>query len=478
MEYLLHNATIVTGKFSRRGSIAVSGERIKDIWLEENGLAVPSDPDKAVRWDSLPGATVSEHPACRVLDLSGKMVLAGGIDAHVHFREPGMTHKADMESESEAALLGGVTSFIDMPNTSPPTISAERLWEKLALAGGRCHANYGFHIGATNSNLTEIDRIIRNGWNDGAKTISKADFGGIKVFMGSSTGNMLVDDGEALAGFFRESEKTVLVHSEDEAIIRENLAAAEARYGVNIPFRAHKDIRSRSACIKSTARALELAMKYGTRLHILHVSTREETEMIRAAKTYSPHITAETSANYLWFCSDDYDRMGSRLKCNPSVKDAGDRSALRQALKSGIIDTIGSDHAPHLAGEKDRKYLSAPSGLPSVRQTLPVLMTVAAEEEIPAERIASVFSEKAAEMFGIRERGFLKPGYYADITIVDPDKEWIISQETDGYRCGWTPYEGVRLRGRVEYVFINGKLAVENGKMTDCQTAGQRLEFG
>ena len=229
MEYLLHNATIVTGKFSRRGSIAVSGERIRDIWLEENGLAVPSDPDKAVRWDSLPGATVSEHPACRVLDLTGKMVLAGGIDAHVHFREPGMTHKADMESESEAALLGGVTSFIDMPNTTPPTTSAERLSEKLALADGRCHANYGFHIGATNSNLQEIDRVLRNGWNDGAKAISKVDFGGIKVFMGSSTGNMLVDDDEALAGFFRESEKIVLVHSEDETIIRNNLAAAEAR---------------------------------------------------------------------------------------------------------------------------------------------------------------------------------------------------------------------------------------------------------
>ena len=223
---------------------------------------------------------------------------------------------------------------------------------------------------------------------------------------------------------------------------------------------------------------LELAMKYGTRLHILHVSTREETEMIRAAKTYSRHITAETSANYLWFCSDDYDRMGSRLKCNPSVKDAEDRSALRQALKSGIIDTIGSDHAPHLAGEKDRKYLSAPSGLPSIRQTLPVLMTVAAEEEIPAERIASLFSEKAAEMFGIRERGFLKPGYYADITVVDPDKEWIVSQGTDGYRCGWTPYEGIRLRGKVEYVFINGRLAVENGKKTDCRASGQRLSFG
>ena len=455
---LLYGGTLVTGKECGPGAVLIAGDRIAGVYFENGG-------------DGKDRACIEEWKgkADERVDVAGKIIMAGGIDAHVHFREPGMSHKADMETESRAALLGGVTSFIDMPNTKPATVTLESVEEKAAMAAGRSYANYGFHLGATNDNLGELE--------DAAGNHGK-DFGGIKVFMGSSTGNMLVDSAETLEGIFSIKGKPVLVHCEDELTIRDNLARATERYGQEIPFGMHPEIRSRRACILSSARALELAMDKGTALHLLHVSTAEELKMAAAAKVHNPHITVETSANYLWFSDKDYDRLGSRVKCNPSVKTEADRAALREGLESGVVDTIGSDHAPHLAGEKDRKYLSAPSGLPSVRQTLPVLMTVAAEEEIPAERIASVFSEKAAEMFGIRERGFLKPGYYADITIVDPDKEWIISQETDGYRCGWTPYEGARLRGRVEYVFINGKLAVENGKMTDCHTAGQRLEFG
>lgn len=485
MDYFLHNATVVTGSHAGTGSIAITGKRISGIWTRDNGLAVSetglavSETGQPVTWENLPDTISSAHPGCRILDLTGKLAFAGGIDAHVHFREPGMTHKGDMESESLAAVLGGVTSFIDMPNTSPPATSADRLAEKLELARGRCHANYGFHIGASDGNLAHIRALLHNGYSGGENCgVTPEDFGGIKIFMGSSTGNMLVDDNETLDGFFREKSKIILVHSEDETIIRKNLADAEARYGEDIPFSAHKDIRSRAACIKSTAKALELAMKYGTRLHVLHVSTREEVEMIRAAKAYNPGITAETSANYLWFSSEDYDRMGSRLKCNPSVKDPGDRAALRKALADGVIDTIGSDHAPHLAAEKDRKYLSAPSGLPSIRQTLPVLLTLAAEEGLAAERIASVFSEKAAAMFGIRDRGFLKTGYYADITVADPNAERSVSQETEGYRCGWTPYGGVRLKGTVETVFVNGKPAVIGGAAADGNHPyGEKLAF-
>lgn len=466
MNYLLHNATIVTSDGEKRGSIGISGDRISDIFgikdgmtgfpenhSGENGSAASKMP-----FDSLPDAVRQEFPECEVIDCTGKIALPGGIDAHVHFREPGMTHKADMESESMSALLGGVTSFIDMPNTNPPTTSAERLAQKLRMAEGRCHANYGFHIGATNGNYSQIEELIHGS----ASGMSAADFGGIKVFMGSSTGNMLVDDSNALSLFFRIKEKPILIHSEDETIIRQNLAQAQERYGEEIPFSAHKEIRSRKACIRSTARALELAMEYGTRLHVLHVSTKEEIDMIRAAKRINPHITAETSANYLWFDSTGYEKMGSHLKCNPSVKDPEDRAALREALLDGTIDTIGSDHAPHLLEEKDRKYLTAPSGLPSIRQTLPVLLTLAAEESIPLSRIASVFSENAAKILGIKDRGFIRTGCYADMVIADPSYERVIEESEEGYRCGWTPYQGISLKGAAETVFINGIPAVRD----------------
>lgn len=469
MNYLLHNVTAVTSEGEKRGSIAISGDRIGYIYGIKEGMTDSPDNDaeedpsaaRQIPFDSLPEAIRKKFPECEVIDCTGKIALPGGIDAHVHFREPGMTHKADMESESRAALLGGVTSFIDMPNTNPPTTSAERIAQKLHMAEGRCHANYGFHIGATNGNFSQISDLI----HDGAYGISAAEFGGIKVFMGSSTGNMLVDDSNALARFFGIKEKPILIHSEDEAIIRANLALAQERFGEDIPFSEHKEIRSRKACIRSTAKALELAMEYGTRLHVLHVSTKEEIEMIRAAKRISPHITAETSANYLWFDSTSYEKMGSHLKCNPSVKDPEDRAALREALLDGTIDTIGSDHAPHLLEEKDRKYASAPSGLPSIRQTLPVLLTLAAEEGIPMGRIASLFAENAARLFGITGRGFLRKGYHADIVIADPSYERVIEESREGYRCGWTPYQGIRLKGSAETVFINGIPAVREGIM-------------
>ena len=470
---LLHDLTVVTGDSECTGSISICGEYIDDVWLQDKDGNVVMD-GMSIPYSSLPDCYLRLHPDAAISCFDRLAAFAGGIDAHVHFREPGMTSKADMSSESLAAVLGGVTSFIDMPNTTPPTISASRLKEKLSMAAGRCWANYGFHIGATNSNAPEIASLIEGKEIDG---ITSGDFGGIKVFMGSSTGNMLVDDSDALSAFFMMKGKEVLVHSEDEGLIRKNLAEAKEKYGDNVPFSAHKDIRSRQACIRSTVRALELALKYGTRLHVLHVSTKEEIEMIRQAKRYNPLITAETSAGYLWFSSEDYDRLGSHLKCNPAVKDPEDREALREALKDGSIDTIGSDHAPHLVSEKARGYLDAPSGLPSVRQTLPVLLTVARDRGIPLSRIASVFSEKASATFGMKDRGCIRKGYKADIVIADPHERHTVTQTDDGYRCGWTPYEGIVLNGTIKTVFVNGQETVKDSRLNCGSPSGQKLAF-
>lgn len=465
--FLLHGATIITGEGTGTGSVGICGERISGVWYPDDEGMVRFN-DREIAFDALPDEFRKTYPESETEDIRGKILMAGGIDAHVHFREPGLTAKADIHTESLAAVCGGVTSFIDMPNTTPPTISEDRLREKLSLAEGRAYANFGFHIGATNSNLPEIKKM----------TVScPEDFGGIKVFMGSSTGNMLVDDDAALAGIFRGKTKCILVHCEDEHIIRENLKDAQERFGSLIPFSEHENIRSRKACIRSSARALELAMEYGCRLHLLHISTAEEIEMVRAAKQINKNITAETSINYLWFCDNSYASMGSKVKCNPSIKTAEDRAALREALKNGLIDTIGTDHAPHLENEKERPYLTAPSGIPSIQQSLPVLLTVASQEDIPLGKIASVFSEKPAEMFGISGRGFIKEGYFADIVIADPDKEFTVGKDNLKYKCGWSPYEGVRLKGAITEVFVNGRKTVGNGEVLTTTPFGEKLIF-
>ena len=282
--------------------------------------------------------------------------------------------------------------------------------------------------------------------------------------MGFSTGNMLFDSAEAMEKIFAIKEKPVLVHCEAEQTIKENLSEAVEKYGEDIPWQEHENIRSRRACIKSSIKALEMAIKFGTKLTLCHISTKEEIEMVRAAKLNNPLITAETSCNYLWFSDKDYERLGSRLKCNPSVKGEADRQALRDALRDGIIDTIGSDHAPHLLSEKDRKYRQAPSGLPSVQFSLPVLLTVADQEEIPLSRIASVFSEKAAEIYGLN-RGCLKEGWIADLVVFDYDREFTVTNDDVLSKCGWTPYDGARLKGVVESVYLAGKQVVSKGKL-------------
>ena len=440
---LLKDATLITADKVGKGSILIDADRIQEVWWADSE-------DYGFRTDFF----AKKNPEAEVSDLTGKHIIAGGIDAHVHFREPGLTHKADIATESLAAAAGGVTTVFDMPNTRPATTDAARLAEKIALAEGRCATNIGFHIGATNENAEQIAEWVKNG--DPQTGLKPSDIAGVKVFMGSSTGNMLVDESETLAKLFSIHEKPVLVHCEDEETIRRNTEKAIEKYGEDIPFCEHENIRSRMACIRSSIKALELAIKYGTRLTLCHISTKEEIEMVRAAKLNNPDIVAETSCNYLWFSNEDYDRLGSKVKCNPAVKTPADRTVLRNALRDGLIDTIGSDHAPHLLSEKDGPYTKVPSGLPSIQQTLPVLLTIAQQEDIPLEKIASVFSEKAAEIYSL-QRGKILAGWYADLVVVDLEKEFTVKAEEQLSNCGWTPYEGEMLKGVIEEVIINGK---------------------
>lgn len=445
---LLYNATLVTADREDVGAVLIDGEDIHKVYWKDEESCTEFEGRK-VPFEALP----EYHTDSQCIDLTGKHIIAGGIDAHVHFREPGLTHKADISTESRAAVAGGVTSVFDMPNTSPATISAEALAGKIRLSEGRSLAKIGFHIGASNSNADEICRLVREG--DETSGLKASDIPGVKVFMGSSTGNMLVDDGGSLDRLFAIKGKPVLVHCEDEAIIRGNMTAATEKYGEDIPFQQHEFIRSRQACIRSSIKALELAMKHGTNLVLCHISTKEELNMVQAAKAINPSIIAETSCNYLWFSNEDYNRLGSRVKCNPSVKTAKDREALIKALAEGVIDTIGSDHAPHLLSEKDGKYKQAPSGLPTIQQSLPVLLTIAYENEIPLTRITSVFSEKAGELYGLN-RGKIEKGYEADLVVFDYNKTFEVKQEDQKGKCGWTPYEGETLRGEIKAVYIDG----------------------
>lgn len=447
---LLHGATIITSKEAKKGSIIIKGNSYDAIYPDKEGNIEYNfngqEKSEKIRYTELP-ERFAETAKGEIYLLEGKHIISGGIDPHVHFRDPGLTAKADFNTESIAALLGGVTSIIDMPNTIPQTTDADTIAGKAAVAEAKCRTRFKFHIGATESNIDEIESLAR----------TNRYIAGIKVFMGSSTGGMLVKSDEALEKIFRIKDIPVLVHCEDEDIIKANLENAISRYGEDIPFKEHPAIRSRKACIKSSAKALDLAIRYGTRLHLCHISTREEAEMVRAAKQLNPLITAETSANYLWFCDDDYERLGAHIKCNPAIKTSADREALIEAVRNGIIDCIGSDHAPHLIEEKQGIYTKVPSGIPSIQQTLPVLLTIASANGIPLTTIASVFSENAGAIFGFRQGA-------ADFVVFDKDAEFTVNADDLAYKCGWSPYEGTVLKGKVEMTFINGTKITENGK--------------
>ena len=453
---ILKGGNVVCGKEVLRADIYIDGDRIAAIVPPDSAgsQAFPSAMENIFFQDA------------EVADMSGLTLMPGGIDAHVHFRQPGMTEKADIASESTAAVLGGITSFVDMPNTKPPTTILERLEEKYAIAAKSSIANYGFHIGAT----------ADGSFPDLPQESGTPAFG-LKVFMGSSTGNLLIDNDAALRKIFRDSPLPVLVHSEDEALIKAGLENVKARFGDDIPFSCHPLARPREACIKATRKAISLAGEYGTRLHILHVSTAEEVSLIRSAKSVYPGITAETSANYLWFSSEDYPRLGARIKCNPAIKDPSDRAALLEGIKDGTIDTIGSDHAPHLPAEKEAPYLCCPSGIPSIQQSLPVLITIAREHGIPLPRIAGLMATAPARILGIRDRGALAPGMMADIVAIDTDERFTAGSGqpdmTSGtaYKCGWTPYEGTELYGAIKHVLVNGVFEVRDGRLTGNSAA-------
>ncbi len=411
------------------------------------------------------GSGLTAPAGAQVIDLDGKLVLPGMIDDQVHFRDPGLTPKGDLVSESRAAVAGGITSFMDMPNTSPPTVTREALADKYARATGRVHANFAFYLGATNDNLDEI------------KALRSGEACGVKVFMGASTGNMLVDDRQALEGIFAHAPILVATHCEDSPTIWAAEAEQRERYGDDIPMALHPVIRSELACYKSSSLAVGLAQQYGTRLHVLHLTTAKELELFAAGPVADKRITAEACVHHLWFDDSDYASLGTRIKCNPAIKTAADREGLIAGVKTDVIDVIATDHAPHLLAEKNSPYARAPAGLPLVQHALLTLLEHHREGRFSLELIARKSAHAVAELFGVRDRGYIREGYWADLAIVDLATPTRVTPDNVLYKCGWSPFEGVEFRSTIAMTFVNGQLAYQDGHVSE-QPAGQRLIVG
>jgi dihydroorotase len=398
-----------------------------------------------------------------VLDARGKYLLPGMIDDQVHFREPGLTHKGDQATESAAAVAGGTTSFFDMPNVIPQTVTREALAEKYRNAAGRCHANYAFYFGATNDNVEEIARL------------QPGETPAVKIFMGASTGNMLVDNPQTLDGIFARSPVILLTHCEDTPLIKANEEAARQRYGEDVPFAEHPRIRSAEACWKSTALAVGLAKKHGARLHVLHLTTARELEFFQPGPVAGKQITVEACVHHLYFDESRYADLGARLKCNPAVKTAADRAALVAAVREGRIDIIATDHAPHTREEKAQKYFKAPSGLPLVQHSLLALFELAARGELDLETIVQRAMHAPALRFGVQERGFLREGAYADLVLVDPHSPTQVTPESLLYKCGWSPFDGHSFAASIASTWVNGALAWDGRRV--LAPRGQKLLF-
>ena len=395
-----------------------------------------------------------------------KWVIPGIIDDQVHFREPGLTHKADIGSESRAAVAGGVTSFMEMPNTNPPALTQALLADKYEIAGRTSLANYSFFMGAGNDNLQEV--LLTN----------PSNVCGIKIFMGSSTGNMLVDNADVLERIFAESGMLIATHCEDEKRIRERTARYKAEFGDNIPFDYHPIIRDEQACYISSSFAVELARKHGTRLHILHISTEEEIDLFsNDLRLAEKKITSEVCVHHLYFDSHDYETLGSKIKCNPAIKDPRHKPKLFEAMLDDRLDIIATDHAPHTFEEKSGNYFQAPSGLPLVQHLLNIMLDFYHQGKISIERIVEKMCHAPAVCFRMTDRGFLKEGYKADIAIVDHYKEWQVNKENILYKCGWSPLEGKSFKGNVESTIVSGHLAWHLGKLNE-EKMGERLRFG
>ncbi|CCG54533.1 Dihydroorotase [Flavobacterium indicum GPTSA100-9 = DSM 17447] len=409
--------------------------------------------------------SISAKPNYTIVDAEGSFLLPGVIDDQVHFREPGLTHKGNIASESRAAVAGGVTSFIEQPNTVPNAVTQELLEQKYEIASKTSYANYSFMMGGTNDNLEEV-----------LKTNPK-NVAGIKLFLGSSTGNMLVDNQEVLEKIFSSTKMLIAVHCEDEATIKANLEKYKEEYGDNIPVKYHHLIRSAEACYLSSSKAIELAKKTGARLHVFHLSTAKEMELFtNKIPLEEKQITAEVCVHHLWFTDKDYDTKGALIKWNPAVKTQEDQDALWQALLDDRIDVIATDHAPHTLEEKKNPYSTCPSGGPLVQHSLVLMMEAYAKGKISLEKIVEKMCHNPAKIFKIEKRGFIKEGYFADLVIVNSHLPWNVKKENILYKCGWSPLEGLNLKSRVTHTFVNGKLVYQNGKVKDV-LAGKRLTF-
>lgn len=410
------------------------------------------------------GGDLSSTPADETIDGKGKYLLPGAIDDQVHFREPGLTHKATIRSESRAAVAGGVTSFMEMPNTNPPTFTQALLEDKYRIASVDSAANFSFYIGASNDNLDEVLRT----------DLSRVC--GLKIFMGSSTGNLLVDNERALEGFFSKFSGLIATHCEDEATIKANAETFRQQYGEDVPVKFHPVIRSAEACYLSSSFAVDLARKHGTRLHILHISTERETALFEKLPLNQKKITAEACVHHLWFDDQDYDRLGTLIKWNPAVKTQRDQQAILKALLNDQIDVIATDHAPHTWDEKQNSYFNAPSGGPLIQHSLVAMLELHHQGLIPVEKIVEKMSHNVATLYRIQQRGFIREGYYADLVLVDMQKPWTVNKSNILAKCGWSPFEGTTFQSSVDRTWVSGHLASSNGQINEGK-AGHRLLF-
>ena len=440
---LIKNANIVNEGVIFNGDILIEGEYIKEIS------------------SSISAKSADVH----IYDAEGKYVLPGAIDDQVHFREPGLTHKANIETESRAAVAGGITSFIEMPNTKPQATTIEKLEEKFSIAEKTSYANYSFMFGGTNDNLEEILKVDENA------------VAGLKLFLGSSTGNMLVDDPEVLEEIFKSTNMVISVHCEDEATIKKNFQEHLDTYGDDIPVACHPIIRNEEACYLSSSKAIELAKKTGARLHVFHLSTAKETSLFtNKIPLKDKKITAEVCVHHLWFSDKDYKDKGTFIKWNPAVKTQKDQDGLWEALLDDRIDVIATDHAPHTLEEKKNVYTSAPSGGPLVQHALPAMLEMHHRGKISIEKVVEKMCHNPAILFQVEKRGYIKEGYFADLVMVDLNNPWTVNKDNILYKCGWSPFEGTTFKSRITHTFINGSLAYKNFKFYDIKAA-KRLTF-
>ena len=442
--FLIENAHIVNEGRVFKGAVLVKNDIIDSIYKGE----VP--------------AQVREK--AEVIDATDCYLMPGVIDDHVHFRDPGMTEKADFYTESKAALAGGVTSVMDMPNTNPSTVSLAAWEEKMAMIGEKSLVNYSCYLGASNTNLDEVLEA------DPTKVC------GIKLFIGSSTGNLLVDDATAMENFFKQVKTLVAVHTEDNATIAANVDRLKAEHGDDLPVRLHPVIRSHEACYKATSFAVDMARKYKTRLHVLHISTEKELALFEDKPLEEKHITAETCPQYLWLDAADFDKLGARIKCNPAIKNEADKKALLKAVASNKIDVIGTDHAPHLLSQKDGNALTAVSGMPGIQYSLPLMLTLAKRGFFSVEQVVDKMCHNPARLYHMEKRGFIRKGYKADLVIVRRSTPTNITASDVLSKCGWSPYEGAELPVSVAYTFVNGRPVYANGTIDETYK-GEPLSF-